>query len=77
MITIREKYQKIEIIKKLDKIDTHKKEIFIKIEKINEFIKQKQASSVKIKLFKLTLKQKSLLTDESLSAFDEKSYAFT
>ena len=77
MITIREKYQKIEIIKKLDKIDTYKKKIFFKIEKINEFIKQKQSSNVKIKLSESTLRQKSLSTDKSLSTFDEKSYAFT
>ena len=56
MITIREKYQKIEIIKKLDNIDAYKREIFVKIEKVNEFIKQKQTSSVKIKLFKSTSK---------------------
>ena len=43
---IYEKYQKIEIIKKLDKIDAYKKEIFvandnkaIKIEKINKLVK--------------------------------------
>ena len=39
MITIREKYQKIKIIKKLDKIDIYKKKIFFKIKEINKFIK--------------------------------------
>ena len=77
MITIREKYQKIEIIKKFDKIDAYKREIFVKAEEINKFIKQKQTSSAKTKLFKSTLKQKSLSTNESLSTSDEKSYAFT
>ena len=76
-ITIREKYQEIEIVKKLDKIDTYKREVFFKIEEVNEFIKQKQSSSVKIKLSKSTLKQKSSSTNEFLSTFDEKLYAFT
>ena len=76
-ITIPEKYQEIETVKKLDKIDAYKKEIFFKIEKVNEFIKQNQTSSVKIKLSESTSKQKSLLTNKSLSASDEKPYAFT
>ena len=76
-ITIREKYQEIKIVKKLDKIDAHKREVFFKIEKVNKFIKQKQTSNVKIKLFKSTSKQKSLSTNKSLSTSDEKSYAFT
>ena len=77
MITIREKYQEIEIVKKFDKIDAYKKEIFVKVEEVNKFIKQKQTSSVKVKLFESTLKQKSSSTNESLSAFNEKLYAFT
>ena len=56
MIIIREKYQEIEIVKKLDKIDAYKKKIFFKIEEVNKFIKQNQTSSVEIKLSKLTSK---------------------
>ena len=56
MIIIREKYQEIEVVKKFDKIDAYKKKVFVKIEKVNKFIKQKQTSSVKIKLFKSTSK---------------------
>ena len=77
IITIREKYQEIDVVKKFDKIDTYKKEVFFKIKEINKFIKQNQASSVEIKLFKSMLKQKSLLINKSLSTSDEKLYAFT
>ena len=56
MTIIRGKYQEIEVIKKLDKIDTYKKKVFFKIEKVNEFIKQNQTSSVEIKLSELMLK---------------------